>query len=167
MLVKGIKKVRKHGYTFIEIVVALGLFSLLTLIGASMVVTIFLNNKKVEVIKSLRQEGNYALTTIEGLLLNAREAECEGGKLKINDINFQTTEINCNNERVASNSAYLTSSSTIVSDCNFQCLPVEGQDENKTGWVIVSFKLQLKNNTDEPGKTSSLNFSSRYKVGNY
>lgn len=152
----------KKGYTLVEILLVVTIFSLIAGILSVILSTAMRSSTKAEATKEIRQNGEYALTVVEGLVLNARSLNCEGGKLKVIDVLGGETVISCENGRMASNSAYLTSSGVSVSDCSFECEP-DGQEAQA---VKISFSVNTKGGLSS-FDTSSVQFSTRVTLANY
>lgn len=117
----------KKGFSLIEIIVVVSIFIIVSLVAFSFLSIVLVQNSKISLVKEVRQNGNYALMVLERLISSAKEIDCpDNQSVSITDINDSSTVIACTEGRVASSSAYLTSSEVSVSGCLFTCLVSEG-----------------------------------------
>lgn len=127
---------KKNGFTLIEILVVIGIFGILAFIGSNMFFTILKSSAKTRVLAEVKQNGNYALSVMERMVRNARNAECVSGGVLITNPDRDTTNFFCDGAKIASNSGvYLTSDKVSASNCNFSC------QETTPEVVTISFTL--------------------------
>lgn len=117
---------RSFGFTLIEIIVVTGLLSTIGLIAASIFFSALKGGAKAEILKEVKQNGDYAVSTMGSAMRNAREITtlCNNSSqssIAIVNPNYLTTTFDCVGGQIASNSAFLTSNKLMVSDCSFTC----------------------------------------------
>lgn len=115
---------KKNGFTLIEILVVIGIFGILAVIGTSMFFSILKGSTKTRVLAEVKQNGNYAISVMGRMIRNAKSIEsCPGSSITIENQDRDSTTFSCSGGRVASNSAYLTSDKVAVTNCTnvFTC----------------------------------------------
>jgi len=141
------------GFTLVELIIFISLIGLFAVMSSSFLFSSLSSSGKAEVSKEVRQNGNYALSVMEFMILNAREAVCEdpttGGyeKLTLVDVDGVSTSFYCDssesNLRIASQSAvlaFLTGMNISATGCLFACNRTEG----KPTTIGVSFRVGQK-----------------------
>jgi len=114
-------KKQKAGYTLIETLVVVFILGLVLVVGGNLFFSILRGGAKAEAVKEIKQNGDYALAVIERMTRNAKSANCVGGALAITNFDGSTTSFTCSSNRVASGSAYLTSTEVVANPCSFSC----------------------------------------------
>jgi len=166
-------KVKAGGFTLIEMMVAISILGIVAVIVSGFLLTTLNGSGKAEVNKEVRQNGSYALSVMEGLILNAINVGCTAPPptIYITDINGQVATISCDttNLKIASSSAAgsvdLTASNVAVSNCNFTCTPLTGGPTK----VDILFTVSQKTSglTPRPNETMSIDFQSEVITRNY
>lgn len=151
----------QNGFTLIELLVVTALSIIIIIGAASLFFTSIINNAHKDVITTVKQEGDYALSQMEFLLRNATRLEsnpstptapdCTPGMKTItfrSQDNGITTLAVVNNKIASSSGAqtvYLTSDAVTLSDQDplFECQQVS----NVGGYIQIHFAL-TKQNTD-------------------
>ena len=123
---------RQIGFTLMEIIVVIALLGVVGMMAVNIFFTSLRGSTKAETLKEIKQNGDFAISTMERMIRNAQEvtSTCSGSSSSItirNPDNWRTT-FSCGNQ-IASISAdlvppvttYLTSSKVYISDCYFIC----------------------------------------------
>lgn len=161
---------RSSGFTLIEIIVVFGLLSTVGFITSSIFFTTLKAGTKAELLKEVKQNGDYAISTMERMIRNARQisSRCDGSSQSIEIVNpdYQTTQFSCGNQ-IASNSAFysafLTTDKLVASHCSFTCQkPISGP---KT--VIIKFALSQKGSPTRPEEKASATFQTTVSLRTY
>ncbi|HLB60025.1 MAG TPA: type II secretion system protein [Patescibacteria group bacterium] len=86
------KFLRMRGFTLIEVMVALAIFSLIAVLVTNMLFAILRATTKTEALKEVRQNGELALTVIEQYVRSAQSiVTCTAGLDTISVVNADTT----------------------------------------------------------------------------
>lgn len=112
------------GFSLLEMIVVVSLFGLAGATFVSFLFASILGNSKAEIVKDVRQNGSWALAVMEGLIRTAvdLESQCTAAQtITVRNRDNALTTFDCSGNRIASNSAYLTSSNLVVSDCSIVC----------------------------------------------
>jgi len=154
------------GFTLIEMMVVVALFSVIALMAVNIFFITLRTGVKAELVKEIKQNGDYAVSTMERMIRNAREIHsdttCDGSSqssIKIVNPDYLTTEFSCGSQ-IASQSAvattYLTSSELTVdlSSCFFTCQRPVSNPET----VTISFTLSQTGTPDRPEEIASATF---------
>lgn len=153
--------IKQGGFTLIEIVVATGILSTVGLIAAAIFFSSLKGGAKTEILKEVKQNGDFAISTIERMIRNAREitSTCEEtgtsqASISIVNPDWQTTTFDCAGTRLASNSSYLTSEKLDVSDCSFTCWSqLKGQKK-----IEITFTLSQSGGLVRPEEKAEATF---------
>ncbi len=141
-----IKKKLKAGFTLIEMVVVVTILGIVAVIASGFLLTSMVASSKAEITKEVRQNGAYALSVMEGLVINSRSVGCgvssPGPGISVTDLDGNVTVLACDtaNQRIASNAALLTANNVVVSNCSFQC----SQETGKPPQVTIKFTVSHK-----------------------
>ena len=166
------------GFTLIEILVAVGLLAIIAVIGSNMFFTTLRNSTKSKTLTTVKQNGDYALATIERLIrdsekviTNSDGSLCAVGmnKIKTKRLDGSEVEFTCEGEGtanglIASNSARLTSSDVKVDSCSFDC---SSQGEFYPQVVAIDFTLSQAAVTTRPEEQASVNFKTTVTTRNF
>ena len=124
---------RFFGFSLIEILIAIALFAILSVIAVQSLGTSLKSSRKSEATGKARENVDYAISTMERLLRNAKLPVCSGDhkRLDYTDEYGNPASFTCNGtgNYIASGSARLTSPDVVV-DCDdstaypFSCPPV-------------------------------------------
>lgn len=78
------RKHRQYGFTLIELLIGSLLLVVLTLLVNNILFNVFKGTAKSEVLKEVKQNGDYALSVMERMIREAKEVEsCSGSELSI------------------------------------------------------------------------------------
>jgi len=147
---------KKFGFSLIEMLIVISSLGLFVLIGSNLLFGTFSGGGKSEVSKEVRQNGEYALKTIEESIKNAYSLEsCDSEEVIIKDQNNQNITFKVLEDHIASNSSYLTSNKVKVEDFSFDC------GELKIGLpptIGINFKIVQVEETDQPQRKSQMSF---------
>jgi len=151
---------KKDGFTLIEIIIVISILGLVMTIFSGFLLATLRAGSKSEVVKELRQNGNYALQTIDSMLRNSvsLQSSCNlGGQssIQIRNIDNGITVFKCEASHLASNSGLLTGANVVVSNCSFQCLAQAGQAPAITTKFSIS-----QTGSGSPSDKAQLNFES-------
>lgn len=182
----------RRGFTILELIIVAGILALITMVISQVLFSTIRSNTKSEVIKEVKQNGDFALETMVRMIQNAKNitaVSCsdDGATKNIaitltNQDDGQTTfQCSLDNgvNRIASVSAsteYLISSNLILTDsagqstldCNsadilsFSCFTVSGIPKS----VQIQFGLRQKNDTTSQFEASRMMFQSTVVLRN-
>lgn len=121
------------GFTLIELIVTVALFSIIASVGTEVLVLTLRNSSKSEITKEVRQNGDYMMQVIQNMIRNARDVEglcnISSTSVTLTNADGYQTVFRCENGKIASNSAYppatptvaynLSSDSVTLTSCNF------------------------------------------------
>lgn len=180
----------KKGFSLIELLVVVALVGIIGAITTQVFIAGFKSQGKGEIVKEVKQNGDYALSVIETMVRNASdfstEADCNQDKTSISIINPDgyTTIFDCSltNGNIASVSALptttpgptptgipLTSNKVAVSSCNFRVVCPTPPLSPK--YVFVNFVMRqgtvIGQPTPLPENTASLEYSGTFSLGRY
>ncbi len=123
----------KKGYTLVELLVVIVVFSVVSMVATQTIVAILRGAKKSEGVTKVRQNLDYAMGTMERQLRQAKgiTSSCNGtatSSITFNDqfgnpVTFSCVGINNGNQpaSIASSSASLTGNDITLSACSFTC----------------------------------------------
>lgn len=151
MLPIKIKRQLTSGFTLIEMIVVITLLGLVSVIASGFLLTSMIAGSKAEITKEVRQSGAYALSVMEGLIINAATVTCSDDFKTITtiDLNGYQNLFVCdeNAGKIASNTATLqtdlTNTNVKISTCQFQCSGGSG----KPTQVDIQFRVSQKDST--------------------
>lgn len=170
------------GYTLMEIMVVITVMATIVAIGSSIFLSILRGSTKAKSISMVKQNGVWALSTMERMIRNARQVEensggqvCNTGMNKINilspdqmETEFACEEIGTTDSRIASNSAIrntrLTNNEVKVTSCQFNCEFGEGTRPDS---VTILFTLTQNLMTSKPEEQVSVDFQTTVSLRNY
>lgn len=170
---------KNAGFTLVEIMVGVVILGIVTLIINSILISVFKGTRKTEIVREVKQNGDYALTVMEVKIRQAKwiASVCDTGgstSLKIQNIdgtftNFATSGTQVLQENFETDgitlidSANLTSSDlTIASTLIFICDVQPGKDTK----ITINFTLR-PTVTGAQDTQSTQNFSSVFYMQNY
>lgn len=125
------EKFQSHGFTLLEIIVSVGIISLIAVVVTQVLFSTGQSNSKAEIQKEVKQNGNYALGVIDRMMRNAQSvtSTCDGSittSIQITNPDNGATTFGCVLDsgvtRLASQSAsgtkYLTNDSVTLGGVN-------------------------------------------------
>ena len=155
----------KKGTSIIELVVVVGLISLLALAMSAIMLTTIVSSNRVRRLTQIKQAGDYALTQIQTLIRNARSIElCDPDTDLLMTVNPDggTTEISLENGRIASNSGvYLTQDTLTASAFSLTCEPA-----TEPVLFQISFDLSQGNSSGNARESATLHFETTTTLRN-
>lgn len=157
------KKVKNIlGFSLLEMLVVLAVFSLLAIVSTSALLLAIRGAKKSDATARVRENVDFAVATMERQIRNASSIEsCASDKIVFDDPDFASTFFSCVNigmddAYVASGSARLSAQEVIVTECSFSCLTdssgninevdifLSAIDRNSQGAESSGFKTNTK-----------------------
>ena len=169
-----------RGFTLIEILVALGIFVIILVVGSNMFFTILKSSSKTKVLTEVKQNGDYAINVMERMIRNAKEiventeatplrCASEMSKLKITNPSGDTTEFDLTGPRIASNLGnYLTSDAVEIDATQsnrFDC--TAGVPGTSPDVVTINFILKQAGTVSRPEEEASVSFQTTVTLRNY
>jgi len=166
------------GFTFIEMIVAISILGIVALIGTGFLLTSLSSSGKAEINKEVRQNGNFALSIMEGLIISAENISCPtADEIDVIDINGQLTKFICYDSapdyKISSVSStfsppttttyILTADNVAVTDCNFTCTTIVGNPTT----VGIGFTVSQVGSSGRPSEKSSVSFQTQVSTRNY
>lgn len=140
-------------------------------IGSNLFFSILKGGSKAEIIKEVKQNGNYVTSVMERVIRNAQDASCDDPAnteewveiISPNDqiTTFECFDIGAENGRIASNSARLTSENVKVDACSITC---EGTLPEV---VTVAFTLSQKGTPSRVEERTTANFQTKVSLRTY
>lgn len=162
--------VKKLGFSLIELIVVIGLISLLTLAISSLMLTSVMTSSRIRTTTKVKQAGNYALGQIQGMIRNTKiltACDSTAHSLEIVGSDGGTTTIFSTLDtggvtRIASGSAvYLTPETIDVSNFVLTCEPSDTEPK----LVKVAFDLQ-DNSSSTTSRSPILHFETSVSLRN-
>lgn len=136
----------KPGFSLIELIVVIGLLSLLTLAISSTMLMSIVSSNRIRIATKVKQAGGYAIGQIQTMVRSSKSiTTCDSGNSLITLVNPDggTTDLTPESDgtdlRIASNSGvYITPERMNVTSFTLTCLP----DEEAPTLVKLSFDLE-------------------------
>ncbi|MBP9669991.1 type II secretion system protein [Candidatus Woesebacteria bacterium] len=136
----------KKGFSLIELIVVIGLLSLLMLAISSTMLMSIVSSTRIRTTTKVKQAGSYAIGQIASIVRSAKSiASCDSSTPSLSVVNFDggTTDIFVEqvgqNYQIASGSgSYLTPENMNATAFTLECLP----DENTPTLIKISYDLQ-------------------------
>ena len=115
------KNFKNQGFTLFEVIIVIFLFSMISVAGTSMFFSILKTTTKAEIEKELKQNGTYAITSMENMIRNARSiVNCETSVsdryLIIQNQHGTTNKLECVYDNVAQTAAIASDSGVITNN---------------------------------------------------
>ncbi|OIO14760.1 hypothetical protein COY59_05590 [Candidatus Gottesmanbacteria bacterium CG_4_10_14_0_8_um_filter_37_24] len=152
------------GFTLVEILVVVTLMGVIGVITTQIFILGFRSQAKNEILKEVKQNGDYALSIIENMVRNATDIEtsCNLGNVQqvtIRNPDGYSTQFDCSGAQIASYSsgfpdptptvAYiLTSDKVVVASCNLRVVCPTPPIEPK--YLFVDYTLTQAGGSDVP-----------------
>jgi prepilin-type N-terminal cleavage/methylation domain-containing protein len=123
---------KKQGFSLIEILVGVGLFSVLTVIVTTLMISSIRTSRKAAAVAVAKNEGAYALRAMEEQIRYAADVNCTAGGNsidlhKIGTNQLITYSLDTSSHQIASSSSHLTSGDVTVDQGGcpyiFDCTP--------------------------------------------
>lgn len=171
----------EKGFTLIEILVSMGIIAAIGIVVSQTFFTTSRSNTKTELLKDVKQNGDYALGIMERMVRNARAISCSSydapiQSLTITNPDKDTTTFGCyqaGTTKISSTSGtgrseYLTSETVSLGDTctssslTFVCTTQASQPRS----VTVSFTLSQRGSPPDKFEQSSAQFQSTVTLRN-
>ena len=145
------KNLLNAGFTFIELLITVTLLGIVGTLVTQVFILGFRAQNKSEIMKEVKQNGDYALSVMESMIRSAEDisADCNTSTNQLTVLNpdgLTTTFICTNNSSIASQSAWLTSSLTsnkvIASNCSSAFRIVCHTPPLNPKYVFINFTLK-------------------------
>ncbi len=121
-------KPAEGGFSLIEIIVVISIMGLIAVIASGFLLVSMAASQKAQITKEVRQNGNYALSVMEGMVLNSLFVGCSSPNIiRTEDDQREPTVFLCSQGKISSNSANLTNDRILISDCDFSCESPSGR----------------------------------------
>lgn len=155
----------KKGTSLIELIVVIGLVSLLALALSAIMLTTITSNNRVRRLTQLKQVGGSALNQIQTLIRNAQYIEsCDNDNSLLTTINpdGHSTDLALESGRIASNSGtYLTPPTLTVTDFTLTC-----DDPTEPKLIYTRFTLTHAIDTGSDRENTSYTFETTTSLRN-
>jgi len=155
----------KKGTSIIELVVVIGLISLLALAMSAIMLTTIVSSNRIRRVTQVKQAGDYVINQVQTLIRNARYIEsCDPANDVLTTLNpdGKTTEILLENGRIASNSGtYMTSDTLTASNFTLSCEPTDNPV-----LIKIEFDMTQKTVSGNARENSSLHFETTTNLRN-
>ena len=142
----------RRGFTLIELLVVVAVFMTLAVLVANSLFSILKSNAKANLMKEIRQNGNYALDVMDKTISNGRKIkdDCIPSQLTVVNPDGQEATFGCLTQQIsgmpqislASGNVRLTSTNITLDNCNiFTCEKIRPEDDG-FGKVTINFTLK-------------------------
>lgn len=160
----------KKGFSLIELIIVVGLLSLLMLAISSTMLMSVMSSTRIRTATKVKQAGNYALDQMQTIIRNAKSVtSCNTttGTIVVVGVDGGTTSLNPivvgTETRIASNSGiYLTPDNLLVSNFKLTCLPSDTEPK----LLKISFDLKDDLVTRRASESPTLHFETSVSLRN-
>jgi len=187
-------RLRRAGFTLMEIIVVVALLGLVGMMAVNIFFTSLRAGTKAELLKEIKQNGDFAISTMERMIRNAEDIEevfpwvCDGSNrpnITIRNPDYGKTTFSCGNQ-IASISAtpysplpltptptpvttYLTSSELFVGPYNSECYFTCRTSTSTPEAVTIYFVLHQSSGPipARPEERASATFETTVSLRNY
>lgn len=160
----------RRGFTLIEILIVVGVFSILALTASMTFFNLLKSSTKSRTVTMVKQNGDYAMGVMTRMIRNARKvtSACPGNAEEITIMNpdGESTTFSCGGGSISSASA--TSANLISNDvevdsgtCNFNC-----QEGRMFEPDAVTIEFTLSRTGSRPEGETSVNFETMVSLRN-
>ncbi|MFH0863898.1 MAG: type II secretion system protein [Candidatus Gottesmanbacteria bacterium] len=160
----------KKGFSLIEMLVAIGLMASVGSIAMIILFTSIKGANKGDVMRDVKQNGEYAISMMENMIRSAKSATCNGAdQLTILNTDKYTTTFSLVGNKIASEGAtttgnYLTNDKVVVSGLTFNCTKPQGAPP----FVKMNFTVTQANlTTTLAEEKASLDFQTTVSLRTY
>lgn len=145
------------------------LLGIVLVMGSTLLFSILKGGTKTEVIKEVKQNGNFVMATMTRMIRNAKEASCDPAKEWVtitsthDDLSttFVCLDVGSENGKIASNTARLTNENVKVDACSIDC---EGTSPET---VTISFTLSQKGTPSRVEEQARQDFQTTVSLRTY
>lgn len=182
----NIKTREEDGFTLVEMIVVVALLSIVGLIAVEIFFTSLRGSTKTEILKEIKQNGGYAITTMEIMIRNAQGvvSSCSGvsGSITIENSDGNDTTFQCDwhddvakiasvsgatTRRLTSKNVSLAPPGTppgcTASTLQFTCSSSPGKPET----VAIQFTLNQRSSATRPEERASATFETTVSLRTY
>lgn len=160
-----------QGFTLVEMLVVVGLMILVGGMAVGLFFQTLKGASKVEILKEVKQNGDYALGVMERMIRNAQSVllntdgqTCTSNmsKLKIENPDGNTTEFSLSGSQIALNSGKLTGSNVAAFGLTFNC------NSAVTPPVVeISFTISQTGSPTRPEEKAQVSFKTTVSLRTY
>ena len=164
------KNTKSKGFTLVEMAVAVGIMGMMSIAAVALFLSTIRGGGKVTVGTEVKQNGQFALNSMEQLIRNSLAVEsCTNSGVVLTARDGQSLTFSCVNTGpagyIASNSARLTSANVAVTACGFACsTDPTGQ---RSTLVTIGFTIQQADAAAEEEGTAVADFSTSVSLRQY
>ncbi len=160
----------KNGFSLIELIVVIGLISLLMLAISSTMLMSMISSNRIRTTSTVKNSGNFALSQLQSMIRNAKSiTACDSANSTISYINPDGGSTSILAEtvdtfgKIASNSGvYITPSNVSVTSFSLTCEP----DDVSPTLVRISFDMQDVISTKRATENPILHFETSVNIRN-
>ncbi len=154
---------KQNGFTLIETLISIGIIASVGILISQVFFTTTRVNTKTELLKDVKQNGEYAMEVVSRMIRNSSAIDCSStpSSLGITNTDGTSTTLSCVQDvsvnRLASTSAtveYLTSSSTTCTSLSFTCTAYPDQPPK----IMVQLSLSQKGTPVDQFEKASISF---------
>ena len=162
----------EQGFTLVETMVVVALLGIVGIMAVNVFFTSLRGSAKAEILKEVKQNGDFAISAMGGMIRNARDitSQCDNSpqpSLIVVNPDYSETTFLCDLTagQIASNSGFLTSDKLMIadSDCSFICTP-QGRGQKK---IDIKFSLSQEGLSLRPEDKASLTFQTTVYTRSY
>lgn len=171
----------RGGFTIIEMMIAVAILGIITTVGSNLFFTVLRGSTKAKVLQSVKQNGGYSLSVMQGMIRNARKlsyAASPTDTLTITNPDGGTTTFHCcgttPNYLIASESgsltceqARLTSDEVKVNSCANFFTVTPGLAGVRPDLVAIQFTLSQAGVSTRPEEQAAIDFQATVGLRNY
>lgn len=156
------------GFTLLELMVVISLIGLISVSAIGLFFRSIRGTGKTQSIQIVDQNSQFALTTIERFIINARQvtdvsgAPCpnSGPSLTLLNADGFATTFSLSDDRIASNSDYISSDDVIISNLQFTCTTPAGAPDR----ITVSFDASHADTAGDVATSQSFTTSANLRT---
>ncbi len=171
-----IKSGASRGFSLIEMMIVISIMGVVAVIASGFLLVSLTASHKAEITKEVRQNGNYALSVMEGMILNSLSVGCTDPSptvkaLNVRNIDEGVTSFLCDEEagRISSVSAgiggsvFLTGTNVKVQDCAFNCVKELG----RPAVIEINFNVSQIAENARASEKATLDFQTKVITRNF
>lgn len=154
----------RQGFTLIEILIVVGVFSILALTASMTFFNLLKSSTKSRTTILVKQNGDYAMGVMTRMIRNARKLEScvsSSDHITIRNPDGYPTTFSCIDHPISSQSASLIDDTLAVSNCSFNC-----QDGGRFKPDAVTIRFTLSRIGSRPEEEASVNFETMVNLRN-
>lgn len=161
------KKITK-GFTLIELLLTVGIVGVVGGMVAVILFTTLQGASKADVMREVKQNGDYALNIMERMTRNAAAiaSSCDGSSqtsMSLTNLDGETTLFSLSGGQIASNSGKLTNTKVTVTNLSFTCSRAAGQPDV----VAIGFVISQAGGAVRPEEKATMTFQTTVSLRTY